>query len=134
MSDTHSGYEEFLDLVDGPLELDLGTVVRVLHCDQDVEVLVEVLPVGLTPVHLLLKHTKIGEKKRLVCLDAPHKLRPFYCREGGEKQDFTFLLLWLGSWTAFRLHTNRPAQSSRLSNAVSEANRNHGMTVLFRSR
>lgn len=63
MSDTHSGYEEFLDLVDGPLELDLGTVVRVLHCDQDVEVLVEVLPVGLTPVHLLLKHTKIGEKK-----------------------------------------------------------------------
>lgn len=59
MTDTHSGHEKFLDLVDGPLELDLGAVVRVFHCDQDVEVLVEVFPVGLPSVHLLLKRTNI---------------------------------------------------------------------------
>lgn len=65
-SGTHSGHQEFLDLVDGSLELDLGAVVRVLHGDQDVEVLAEVLPVGLTSVHLLLnkkKHQKFWVKK-----------------------------------------------------------------------
>lgn len=64
-SDTHSGHEKFLDLVDGPLEFDLGPVVCVLHRDQDVEVLAEVLPVGLPSVHLLLKqtHKEKGEKK-----------------------------------------------------------------------
>ena len=51
---THRRHQQLLDLVDGPLEFDLGPVVRVLHCDQDVEVLAEVLPVGLPPVHLLL--------------------------------------------------------------------------------
>lgn len=53
---THSGHQELLDLVDGPLQFDLGPVVRVLHRDQDVEVLAEVLPVGLPPVHLLLQN------------------------------------------------------------------------------
>lgn len=61
---THSRYQQFLDLVDGPLELDLGPVVRVLHRDQDVEVLAEVLPVGLPSVHLLLE-TKRPEKRGL---------------------------------------------------------------------
>lgn len=51
---THSRHQQLLDLVDGPLQFDLGPVVRVLHRDQDVEVLAEVLPVGLPPVHLLL--------------------------------------------------------------------------------
>lgn len=62
-SGTHGGHEKFLDLVDGSLELDLGTVVRVLHRDQDVEVLAEVLPVGLPSVHLLLKRTRAHETK-----------------------------------------------------------------------
>lgn len=76
MGDTHSGYEEFLDLVDGPLELDLGTVVCVLHGDQDVEVLVEVLPVGLTPVHLLLKH-KNRRKKTLGLFECASQTHAF---------------------------------------------------------
>lgn len=56
---THSGHQQLLDLVDGPLQFDLGPVVRVLHRDQDVEVLAEVLPVGLPPVHLLLQNKSI---------------------------------------------------------------------------
>lgn len=55
---THSRHQQLLDLVDGPLEFDLGPVVRVLHRDQDVEVLAQVLPVGLPPVHLLLEDKK----------------------------------------------------------------------------
>lgn len=79
-TDTHSGHEKFLDLVDGPLEFDLGPVVRVLHRDQDVEVLTEVLPVGLPSVHLLLKNTQKHFKKRR--LNAPQKLGPSPRREG----------------------------------------------------
>lgn len=85
-TDTHSGHQKFLDLVDGPLELDLGPVVCVLHCDQDMEVLAEVLPVGLPSVHLLLKH------KKSPFLNAPHKLSSLL--QTGKRVSL-FLLVWL---------------------------------------
>lgn len=88
-TDTHSGHEKFLDLVDGPLEFDLGAVVCVLHCDQDVEVLAEVLPVGLPSVHLLLKHTNSLRKKRSSFLNAPHTTSVLLLRRGN--RIFTFL-------------------------------------------
>lgn len=89
-TDTHSGHEKFLDLVDGSLEFDLGPVVCVLHCDQDVEVFAEVLPVGLPSVHLLLKNMF----KAL-----------FEC---------TFLLVWLDFWNGLKPHTNTHKAQGRV--------------------
>lgn len=98
-TDTHSGHEKFLDLVDGPLEFDLGPVVCVLHCDQDVEVLAEVLPVGLPSVHLLLKHKNIFE----ALFECSTQARS---TAAAREQDFTFLLVWLGFWIGLKLRMN----------------------------
>jgi hypothetical protein len=46
--------EKFLDLLDGPLHLELGPVLAVLHRDEHVQLVVQVLPVRLTAILLLL--------------------------------------------------------------------------------
>lgn len=120
-TDTHSGHEKFLDLVDGPLEFDLGAVVCVLHCDQDVEVLAEVLPVGLPSVHLLLKHTNSLRKKKLFFECTTHNLGPFATER---EQDFHFSFFF-GSGSG---SPSNYTQGSRLSNATREAYQTRGTT------
>lgn len=63
VSGTHGRYEELLDLLHRSPHLDLGSGLRVLHRDQDVEVFVEVLPVWLASVLLLLRER--GEKRAM---------------------------------------------------------------------
>ena len=46
--------EQLLDLLYGPLQLHIGSVLRILHSDEDVQLIVEVLPVGLAAVLVLL--------------------------------------------------------------------------------
>jgi hypothetical protein len=46
--------EKFLDLLDGPLHLELGPVLAVLHRDEHVQLVVQVLPVRLTAILFLL--------------------------------------------------------------------------------
>lgn len=123
-TDTHSGHEKFLDLVDGPLEFDLGAVVCVLHCDQDVEVLAEVLPVGLPSVHLLLKHTnslRKKKKKKLFFECTTHNLGAFATER---EQDFHFSFFF-GSGSG---SPSNYTQGSRLSNATGEAYQTRGTT------
>lgn len=52
---TYGRNEQLLDLVDGPLELHFGPVLRVLDRDEHVQLVVQVLPVGLAAVLLLLR-------------------------------------------------------------------------------
>ncbi len=46
--------EKFLDLLDGSLHLELGPVLAVLHRNEHVQLVVQVLPVRLTAILLLL--------------------------------------------------------------------------------
>lgn len=52
---THRRDQELLHLLHGSPHLDLGPRLRVLHRDENVQVLVQVLPVRLPSVLLLLK-------------------------------------------------------------------------------
>jgi hypothetical protein len=54
---THDN-EQLLDFLDGTLHLHLRPVLGVLDRDQDVQLVVQVLPVGLAAVLLLLKNGK----------------------------------------------------------------------------
>jgi hypothetical protein len=53
LCETHHS-EKLLDLLDGPLHLELGPVLAVLHSDEHVQLVVQVLPVRLTAILLLL--------------------------------------------------------------------------------
>lgn len=52
---TDRRHQELLHFLHGSSHLDLGPRLRVLHRDENVQVLVQVLPVGLPSVLLLLK-------------------------------------------------------------------------------
>lgn len=53
---THSRNQQLVDFLHGSFEFDLGSILSVFHCDEDMKILVQVLPVRLPPV-LLLLHT-----------------------------------------------------------------------------
>lgn len=55
---THRWNQQLVDLLHGSLEFDLGSVLSVLHRDEDVEVLVQMLPVGLPSILLLLERER----------------------------------------------------------------------------
>jgi len=50
------GYKELLDLIDGTSQFQLGSVLRVIHRDQHVQLFVQMLPVRLTSVLFFLHH------------------------------------------------------------------------------
>lgn len=55
---THRRDKQFLDLLHGSLEFDLSAVLRVFHSDEDMQVFVQVFPVGLSSVLLFLFKSK----------------------------------------------------------------------------
>ncbi len=57
--------EKFLDLLDGPLHLELGPVLAILHRDEHVQLVVQVLPVRLTAVLLLLTTEAIHRLEKI---------------------------------------------------------------------
>lgn len=57
---THCRDKQLLDFLHGSLEFYLSTVLRVFNCDEHVQVLVQMLPVGLSTVLLLLYRLKDG--------------------------------------------------------------------------
>ena len=56
---THRRYEQFLDLFNGLFQLDGRSVLGVFDCDKNVEIFVQVLPLGLTTHLLLLTHRQM---------------------------------------------------------------------------
>ena len=52
-------YKQAFDFIDSPGQLDFRPVLSVLNCEQDVEVICQVLPIGLASVCILLKFIKV---------------------------------------------------------------------------
>ena len=51
---THSGHQQLVDFINGSFQFDLSSILRIFHRDEDVKILVQVLPVRLPSVLLLL--------------------------------------------------------------------------------
>lgn len=58
LESTHHGNQKFLDFVNSSLHLHGSSVLRVLHCDQDMQLVIQVFPVRLPSVKLFLRPNK----------------------------------------------------------------------------
>lgn len=58
LESTHHGNQEFLHLLNSSLHLHGGSVFGVLHCDQNMQLIVQMLPVWLSSIQLLLQRNK----------------------------------------------------------------------------
>ena len=61
---THSRHQQLVDFVNGSFQFDLCSILRIFHCDEDVKILVQVLPVRLPSVLLLLHRQTGGQRVR----------------------------------------------------------------------
>lgn len=51
---TYCRHQQLVDFLHGSFELDLSTILSIFYRDQDVQVFIQVFPVGLAAVLLLL--------------------------------------------------------------------------------
>lgn len=100
---TDRRHQELLHLLHGSPHLDLGSRLRVLHCDENVQVLVQVLPVWLPSVLLLLKWRRRGEWKSETCLwhvtwlqtsELTHESAPVWVRCESARAERTTGRIW----------------------------------------
>jgi len=87
--------QQLLDFIHCPLEFEGCSVLRVLDCDQHVELVIEMLPVGFAPVLFLLLLVPHGALPPDHHLAARLLLQLLGCQPSGSKDSSDKVKLWM---------------------------------------